>query len=298
MQMDFSQLSVFVTLTECRQFSEDAESENISQSSLSKQIKAMEDEIGARLFLRGAKGVELTAVGGEFLFFARRVLEEKRDMQMKVAAHVDTKNRTSTIMIMPVMTSFGISGLIADFRRDYPQYRLDILEKGTRDIARLLDASAVDMALVGTGIADFGKYLEHSLFIDPFHVAVSSKHPLAGESEIDLKALKNEPFIQLEDSIGINNIVIKACRDEGFEPNIAYSCKVVPSALSMVRQGFGALLFTEQELRTFRPPGVELIKLRGNLCGKLVLAVRKTYKPNQADKAFINYTLKRYNLTG
>lgn len=296
--MDFAQLSNFIALARYRQFSEAAESEHISPSSLSKQIKAMEDEVGAKLFLRGAKGAELTEAGRVFHTFAQTAVASKQNMLMEIAAHIDSKNRSSTVVVMPVMNSFGIIDLISGFRKDFPHFRLNITEKGTMDIAHQLDGKSITMALIGTGLADAGKYHEHILFVDPFHVAVAVAHPLAQYREIDLISLAKEPLILLEDSVGINNIIYKACRGEGFEPNVAYTCKVVPSALSMVRQGFGVLMFTEQELRTYKPDGVELVRLRGNICGKLVLAVSKSYCLNQADKAFVSFTLKRYGKAG
>lgn len=293
-ELDFNQLSMFLMLTQYRQFSEAAERENISQSSLSKQIKALEEEAGSKLFMRGAKGAELTAAGREFYTFAQSALESKQAMHSRIAAHIDAQSNSTTIGVMPVLASFGIAALIADFRRKFPQYSVNVIEKNTREIVHLLDGSSLNMALIGTALADLDKYHEYSLVKDPFLLAVASEHPLARRDIVDLKSLENEPFIQLENSIGINNIVFAACNKAGFVPSIAYNCNIVPSAISLVKQGLGVFPFTSKELSAVSAPGIKLIELQDKLYGELVLVTSKSHDPNQADTAFRSFALNWY----
>lgn len=294
--MDFNQLSMFMVLTQYRQFSEAAERENISQSSLSKQIKALEEEVGAKLFMRGSKGSELTAAGREFYAFAEAALEAKRVMHRQVARHIESRSRTTTVGVMPVLASFGLAELIADFRKKFPQYTINVIEKNTKEIVRLLSASSLNMALIGTELADLDKYDEYSLVKDPMLLAVAEDHPLAGQKRLSLESLKNEPFIQLENSIGINNIIFKGCRNAGFDPWIAYNCNIVNSAISLVQQGLGVFIFTSKELCTFVEQGIKLLELEDGLYGELVLVTSKSYEPNPADIAFRNFTLSWYNV--
>lgn len=295
--MDFSQLSMFLTLVECRQFSEAAERESISQSSFSKQIKALEDELGAKLFKRTVKGAELTGVGKEFLSFAQTASNAKNNMHSRIALHIDTQNKTTTVGVMPVMTSYDIAELLADFHEEFPEYSINIIEKNTREIAQLLADSSLYMALLGTKMVDLDKYDEYTLAKDPIVLAVSMKHPLAKNSEIGLESLKGESFIRLEDSIGLNKIIMEGCKKAGFVPNVSYSCSTVPSALSMVKEGLGVLLLTTKGINVFNTSGIKQIKLLDELYGKLVLVTSKEYELNQADIAFRNFTLEWYKFT-
>jgi len=287
---------MFLMLTQYRQFAEAAENENISQSSLSKQIKALEDEVGTKLFKRTSKGVELTQAGKEFYTFAETSLDAKRNMMLNISAQMEAQSKTTTVGIMPVMTSYGIAELLSDFRKEYPQFNLRVMEKNTREIVRMLAGNALNMALIGTKLADLDKYHEYSLEKDPIILAIAEDHPLAQYEILDLKQLEDEPFIQLENSIGINRIVVDGCKEAGFAPNIAYTCNVVPSALSMVKEGLGVLLFTSKGINVFDTSGIKLLRLRDQLFGDLVLVTSKEYEPNRADVAFREFTLNWYHV--
>ena len=294
--MDFNQLSLFVLLAQCGQFSETSIRGNVSQSSLSKQIKALEDEVGARLFNRSSKGAFPTAAGQEFLNFASSVLEAKRQMHRTISAHLDAENKESTIGIMPVMASYGIAELIAEFREEFPQFNLKIVEKNTREIADLLAQNKFNIALIGTGIADIEKYDEYLLARDEIVLAVSESHPLAKAPEIDISALADERFIFLENSIGLNKIIADGFSDAGIQPKYSYTCDTVPSALSLVKEGLGVLLLTTKGMSIFATNGISLVPLRQKMYGKLVLVTSKEHALNPVDSAFHRFTLDWYNV--
>lgn len=292
--LDFNQISMFMSLAQLGQFSEAAEKENISQSSFSKQIKALEEELGLKLFARTSKGTQLTHAGKAFYEFARISLDARRDLQRKLAEYTEAQNKTATVCVMPVMASYGIAELISDFHRDYPGYRIKIVEKNTREIVGLLAAGDFNLALLGTGLADLEKYDEHILDREPMVLAVAADSLLAGRESIALRELEDEPLIQLEESIGLNSIISKGFKEAGLEPKYSYSCSTVLSAVSMVREHLGSLLLTTRGLSIVDTRGLKLIRLEDELYGKLVLVTRREHEPNQAETAFRNFTLEWY----
>jgi DNA-binding transcriptional LysR family regulator len=226
--MDFDQLSLFLSLARCRQFTEAAAEESVSQSTLSKQIKSLEEELGVKLFKRSVKGVELSPAGRDFYEFARNLLENKRRIVLKMAEYIEARNKQVAVGVIPVMASYGIAELIAVFRRKYPQFSLSIAEESSGEIKRLLAAGALNMALLGNGLVDLGKYREQTLLKDEIVLVAGADHPLASESCVALQCLAEEPFILLDNGTGLDLKITEGCKKRDSLP-----ISPIPAALSL-----------------------------------------------------------------
>ena|GEM_PF-6607555 len=293
--MEFKQLSMFLTLAKHQQFSVAADIENISQSGFSKQIRALEDEIGAKLFVRTSKGAELTEVGREFFDFAEASVAAKDKILSRVGDIVGQQTMTISVYVMPVMASFGITELISDFHEEYPQYKLKIVEKNTRELASLLNEKPVSLALAGTFLVDYARYEQYSLVKDEILAAVPENHPLAQEDTIDIRQLADIPLIVMQDSIGLNRIISDGYKQAGVTPTLSVPCNIVSSALSLVREGFGTFLFTARGFNIHNTQGMKLLKLKEKLYGNFVLLVSKQLDLSPAEQAFKKYVFDWYN---
>lgn len=117
--MEIQDLNFFLKVVECRNFSIAALELCIFQSFLSKRIKALQNELGIKLLDRSARGVKLTEVGSEFFNFAIRVIEAYNGMQLKLNVYKEKNKKTLTVGTIPVMSQYGITSLIANFKKQY-----------------------------------------------------------------------------------------------------------------------------------------------------------------------------------
>lgn len=295
MYLDFTQLSMFLTLAKHQQFSIAADIENISQSGFSKQIRALEDEIGSKLFTRTSKGAELTEVGRAFYDFASSSIKAKGDIINRIEDIIGEQNKTISVYVMPVMASFGITELVSDFQRLNPQYKLKIVEKNTRELVSLLNERPISLALAAAYLVDYSKYDQYSLLKDEILAALPENHPLASEDTIDIRQLSDTPLIVMHDSIGLNRIISDGYRQAGFSPKLSFPCSIVSSALSLVREGFGVFLFTTRGFNINNTEGIKLLKLKEKLYGDYVLLVSRQHELSQAEKTFKKFVFDWYN---
>lgn len=140
--MNFSQLRYFVAIVRHGSFWSAALEEYISQSSLSKQIKALENELGVILFNRSSNRITMTDAGQCFYGYALQLLELKKEMHQELMAFEDTPIEEVKFASIPIVSSYKISSLISDFqklnknRKKVVNY--NILEEEQKDVLMLL----------------------------------------------------------------------------------------------------------------------------------------------------------------
>ena len=156
--MNFNQLRYFVAIVKHGSFWSAALEEYISQSSLSKQIKALETELGVVLFNRTGNKITLTEAGQCFYDYALQLLETKNEMHQELMAFEDTPIEEVKFASIPIVSSYKISTLLSEFqkvnknRRQVVNY--NILEEEQKDVLMLLKNDKVDFAFVGVVLHD------------------------------------------------------------------------------------------------------------------------------------------------
>ncbi|UED86551.1 LysR family transcriptional regulator [Streptomyces profundus] len=217
--MEARHLRYAVALADHQHFGRAAASVGIAQPPLSKQIAALEQEVGARLFDRTPHGVFPTAAGRAFLARARRALAEISAATLDAgrAARGETGRLrlgfVASALLEPLPTVLG------RFGRDRPQVRLGLQEMGTSHSTAALLAGELDVA-VGLG-APRGAGVESLVSVpigrDHLVAVVGRAHPFAGQRTITLEQLRDQQLIVAPD-------------DE--EPGIAAWLRALPSGLA------------------------------------------------------------------
>ncbi|MDR0347225.1 MAG: LysR family transcriptional regulator, partial [Coriobacteriales bacterium] len=127
--MTFEQLEYFLTIAQTGSFSAAAENVHISQSSLSKQIQALERELDARLFIRDAGGARLTAAGETFLKFAQKTLLTFKETRSEISQYDSVKKQRVKFGGLPLMSACGFSFMLADFQLENINIQIDLVER-------------------------------------------------------------------------------------------------------------------------------------------------------------------------
>lgn len=256
MTIDLRRLEYFVAVAEELHFSRAASRLGIAQPPLSQQIQKLETELGARLFDRSRRSVELTDAGRALLPEARRLLAMSqsvanipRDVQEGRAGRLRIGLTGSTgFRIVPI--------LLRRFRSEYPDVVIQLFELPTADqIERIVDGT-LDLGLVREPILqnDLGSA---SIWSEPLVAAVPSDHPLARASQVGASDLSGESFVMFprQRGPGLHELVIGMCHDAGFAPRVVQEAVQMQTIIGLVAAGFG-ISIVPASVQDFRLHGV------------------------------------------
>jgi LysR family transcriptional regulator, transcription activator of glutamate synthase operon len=288
--MEIKQVQYFLMLAEMGSFSAAAEELYISQSSLSKQIIALEKELNSQLFDRSKRKIALTPAGETFLVHARRLNAVYQSMLAEMAQYKTTTSLS--IVAIPVIAQYGITSYIAQFKQAHPDIQFTLEEREASSILPLLNNHQFDLAFLRDNYLDKEQYAYLDVARDKFQVILSRQHRLAARESIALKELKDENFIMFDKGTIVHELAVDACRSNGFEPRIFYASLRVESVLGLVASNSGVALMMEKVFSYHRHPDVIAIPLYEMIASNLVLARLKTTKESRAARTFFNFMEK------
>ncbi|MFI6548981.1 LysR family transcriptional regulator [Streptomyces prunicolor] len=196
-------LRYFVAVAEELHFTRAAEKLYVSQPALSKQIRALERQLGAELFRRDRQGVALTAAGAALLPYAQRVLAVWAE---GAAALAEVGAAERSTLVVGMSTSPGRGGLLPAIRSRFtaarPEANVRLRQVSWADpTAGLADGDA-DVAFVWLPLPDAERYGWTVVAEELRLVALPDAHPLAARAEVDFADLVDEPFLALPPDAG------------------------------------------------------------------------------------------------
>jgi DNA-binding transcriptional LysR family regulator len=293
LMLELRQLRCFIAVAEELHFGKAAEKLGLAAPALSRQIGALESELGARLLARTTRHVTLTRAGHMLLEDARAVMMRlERTAQSVRQASVDT-SRVLRVGAVDAASSSFLPGVIALFRRAQPEVDFRFVEAMTAPLLQMLEAGKLDLAL--TRPPRKGMCGEDCRFevlrVERPLVLLPQGHPLAGAREVSMIDLVDEPLILPSKRIRpfAHDLVLAYFDSVGASPRIAMEATEKPAVLSAVAAGLGLALAPDW-LSRLSYPGVVMRRLRGALLdppppGALVGAAwRPQQKSNMRDQ--------------
>ncbi|MFI8878845.1 LysR family transcriptional regulator [Streptomyces sp. NPDC055243] len=196
-------LRYFVAVARELHFTRAAERLFVSQPALSKQIRALERQLGAELFVRDQRGVRLTAVGAALLPRAQQVLA---GWQLAVEAVERAKIEERATLCVGMSTRPARGGLLpavrSRFSEAHPSATIRLRQVSWQDPSAGLADGAADVAFVWLPLPDLERYAWVVVAEEPRHVALPGTHRLADRDEVDFADLLDEPFLALPEAAG------------------------------------------------------------------------------------------------
>ena len=297
--MELRHLRYFIAVAEEGHITRAAERLGMQQPPLSQQIKAIEQELDVQLFLRRARGVDLTDAGRAFLEEARATLKHlDRAFETTRRAARGEQGRlcvgvTSTTPFHPL-----VPRAIRAFREACPMVSLTLEECLSNESVDRLRNEQMDVAFVRATLGDGHGLAVNSLLEEPMVVALPSTHILAqskSDATVSLERLARETFILYgPPGTGMYDSIIAACQGAGFNPrvgNLGASTQLAPritSTLSLVGAGLG-ITFVPSSLQRMNMEGVTYRALKGPVRPKAVLKLASRRGDQSAVvKQFVN----------
>src|SRR5258708_5001800 len=239
--MEFHQLRYFHAVARARSFTRAAEELGIGQPALSQQIRTLEKGIGTPLFERLGRSVRLTAFGEALLEPTLGILQ-----QVSIAENVVANLRGGVrgrlrIGVIPTILPYWIAPRIADFCKAFPEVDLQMVEDSTSRLVEQLQSGDLDIVVASLPVKH-PDIVCSELFREPLFLAVAKDHPLAGKSEVELRAFMNEPLLLLKEGHCLRDNVLMACTRGSAELESCFETNQLESIFQLVQAGFGITL--------------------------------------------------------
>ncbi|MFA8438458.1 LysR family transcriptional regulator [Pueribacillus sp. YX66] len=240
--MDIRQLEYFMEVAKQLNFTKAASTLHISQPSLSKTIKNMEDTLGVPLFYRSAKQLELTDAGKALLTNAKTVIDAFNNLTSELTDVVNLKKGEVRIGIPPIIGAAFFSTIISQYIESYPGIQVTLTEVGSKKIKDGVDEGTLDIGLICNLPIQKGSFETIKLLKDPLMLIVHHEHQLASKPFITFKEIESEPFIQYRHDFSLHDSIMEECARHGFYPHIVCESSQKDFMIEMVEAKLGVAL--------------------------------------------------------
>jgi LysR family hydrogen peroxide-inducible transcriptional activator len=208
--MTLQELKYLVALADHGHFGRAAEACFITQSTLSTQIKKLEDFLGVTLFDRSLKRVTPTPIGREILQAARNIVEEAERIR-EVAKHAqDPMARTIHLGVIPTLGPYYLPHALTLVHRKHPGLRMLLREEMTPQILEHLIDGKLDAGLLALPVTDDSLRVE-PLFYEPFYAALPAGHALARRDVLKVADIMSEKLLLLDEGHCLRDQALDVC---------------------------------------------------------------------------------------
>lgn len=254
--MTFNQIKYFITVAECLSFTEAAKCLFITQPALSRQINAMEEELGTKLFVRDKKRLKLTP-GGSLLY---NRFQELLDIYAEAVHDARTANEgyegklcVGFLDIYDISELFSVT--IGEFRRKYANIQLKLERFPLGELPGRLHDGSLDL-IVTYGFSLFDKPDLVTVNVQKFDscIMLNKNHPLANKENLKLEELKGECLVQLgpQESAEGYEYITNLCAKCGLHPNILQVNKM-DDIMLWVQTGNGVAITSNRTIEKQNP---------------------------------------------
>ncbi|RUT43799.1 LysR family transcriptional regulator [Paenibacillus anaericanus] len=258
--IDIRQLQYLIEVARLKSFTKAADALFITQPTISKTIKGMEEELGVILFERTGKRIQLTDAGQIIVNQAGQIVTAFHNLNAELDDLRNLKQGHIRIGLPPMVGASFFPKVIGQFHNQYPDIKIQLFEDGAKkvelDVANgLLD---VGVAVLPTGQEGLSSipFVEEKL-----NLVVHPTHRLAEQSEVKLSELSEDGFVLFREDFTLHDRIIAECVRVGFQPHVIYESSQWDLISQMVAVGLGITLLPETICREIDEEQVRVIPL-------------------------------------
>lgn len=236
---DLRQLKLFVAVAEFGSFSRAAVALSVSQSVLSRQIKALEQEVGTALLHRNGRGIVLTEAGRLLQNYASAILEQASRAASEIEALRSNPTGTIALGMPPSVGVVLTMPLVAQFRARFPKVSMRVVEGFSGHLLEWLVMGKVDVAVLYNA-PRMNNLLAEPILRDELFLLGPKNHPLApAPGPVEAAALSSLPMILPPRPHGLRLLLDQALGAVGIEPRVDIEVEAMHSTLRLVESGIG-----------------------------------------------------------
>lgn len=260
----------------------------LSQSTLSRHIQALEQELGVELFERNSWETRLTPEGERLIPYAEAICREyEKAVETLAFESVDANHRLTIGTQILSLEAYGLDRLFSDFERSCPEYKIDEVSR-INDISQLSD---FDLCLVRSLTLDQVEASNHLRIGEDHMVAILPKgHPLSRNESVKVEELKEENFLLPPSGTWLYSVSKELCRRAGFLPRSVHRGFTVDQNVKKAAAGIGVTLSVGEAVKAEYGKSVSVVKLDVDLPIYVDLVWRGDAASKPAKKAFVEFT--------
>jgi DNA-binding transcriptional LysR family regulator len=274
--LDARRLLVLRAIAEHRSFTRAAQALLMTQPAVSRQLAALEAEVGLSLVARGPRHVSLTPAGAALVEEAEEILPAIDAAERRIKGFAASDGGAVRLGAIPSALAGFVPEALSALRAQRPRVEIQVSEGWSADLIRLTTRGDLDLAVVAAPAGAPGKLLLR----EPFVVLLSAEHPLAKRDRLSLRELASEPWLVAPEPGG-REAVLSACAAAGFSPRIAGSVGW-HAAERLIAIGLGVALAPETTgARLARERGIRAEQLRERPVRELrLISATRTRRPS------------------
>lgn len=291
--MTLQQLAYFVAVADVGSFTRAADTVGVAQPTLSRQLRVLEQELGAPLVDRGSRdGLVLTPAGEAVLPLARRILADMDSARTAVAELIGLQSGRVRVGATPSLCIGVLADVLRVFLGRHPDVRLELVEDGSQPLVRALARGELDLALVIVPAAG----LDPGLSVTPLlreRLSVASAadgRTPAGRRPMTVAELSRQPVVVPREGYDLREVTLRAYAEAGVTPRFAVEGGEMDAVLRLVEAGAGVAVVPD--LVFAGRPGLRRTALTPPLYRTVALARRSDLAPTHAVQAFCDTLLR------
>lgn len=242
--MELRQIQYFIEVAKREHVTDAALNLHVAQSAVSRQIFNLESELGVDLFIRDGRNVRLTPIGKVFLDHMEQAVKVIENAKREVEEYLDPEKGVVRIGFPSSLAHYTLPTVISAFREKYPEVKFHLKQGSFHDLTDSVVKGDIDMALLGP-LPKHEKVKGTILFTENIVALLPTNHPLAGKRELSLSQLKNDSFILFPQGFVLRDLIVNACQQIGFKPQVSFEGEDIDSIKGLVSAGLGVTLIPE-----------------------------------------------------
>jgi DNA-binding transcriptional LysR family regulator len=258
--MDLRALRYFIEVVRQRNFTRASEILHVTQPTLSKMIRQLEDELQSELLVRGSRGVSPTDIGQLLFDRGTQILQMVRTVKDEIAEVKGLTRGELTLGLTPMISSALFPDVLRAFRARYPHIGLNVVECGTKRMVQAVSSGEIELGMMVEPV-DRTLFETRRVFTEVAGVAVKADSPWAQRGDLSLSDLAEENFLMPTDDFLLPDLVRAQCREAGFAPNEVGHSAQWDLLQAMVEMGMGIAVLPSAVCRLFDPDKVKVVSL-------------------------------------
>lgn len=268
--MDILHLNYFLAVAHHKSFTKASQALHISQPSISKSIRTLEEEWGVTLFQRHSRDIELTEVGQSLLPKISAIVSQFQELNQQMTDKRILQQGHFKLGIPPMAGTAVLSPLLSRFHEKYPHISISIDEAGSKKVAKQVIDGDLQAGIVALPISSMPKnnFIFHS---EPIRVVVPAGHHLAYKNVLTLSDIKDEAFAFFNEDFTLYETIMNQFQNIGARPNLLCKSMNWDFLCEMVRSRLGIALLPASICNRLNLHDFRIIQLEPTIYWRLAL---------------------------
>lgn len=293
--MELKELEHFIAVVQYGGFSKAASNIYVSQPTLSKSIKKLEENLNVILFERSTRKLILTDAGSLVYHQANKIISSTKELKTSLDDLLNVPSGEIKIGIPPLIGTLFFPIIAEKFDRLHPKISLQLVEHGAKRIEYMIDDGKVDLGIVVLPV-DKNKFSIKPFIKEEFMFFAHPNHPLASKSSVALHELKEEDFILFNREFALHNLIIDQCeKNAGFSPNIAYESSQWDLIAELVSAKLGITLLPKSIYSKMAAHSISVVPIQSPPMWELGIITKKDRYLSYAVRALIQFLEREFS---